>query len=61
MAGLEAEGYWNPEMTGLDDTNHSNMMHDHMTFEEVSEWLQEPSNHSAFDWYKQPNWEGNNK
>ena len=54
MAGPTAKGYWNPEMTGLEDSKHSSTMHNQMTLEEVVEWLQEPSDQVVFDWYDRP-------
>ena len=61
MAGLTAEEYWNPEMTGLEDNEPSSMMHDQMTSAEVTEWLQEPSDQVVFDWYDRPDREDNKK
>ena len=61
MAGPTAEEYWNPEMTGLEDSKPSSTMHNQMTSAEVAEWLQEPSDQVVFDWYDRPDREDNKK
>ena len=61
MASLIAEEYWNPKKTGLEDNEHSSMLHDQMTLAEVSEWLQEPSDQVVFDRYDRPDREDNKK
>ena len=61
MARPIAEEYWNPEMNGLEDNDHSSTLHDQMTSEEVYEWLQEPSDQVVFDRYDRPNREDNRK
>ena len=61
MAGLAADKYWNPKMTGLEDNEPSSTMHDQMTSAEVTEWLQEPSDQVVFDRYDRPDREDNKK
>ena len=61
MAGLTADEYWNPEMTGLKDNEPSSTMHNQMTSAEVTEWLQEPSDQVVFDRYDRTNREDNRK
>ena len=61
MAGLIADKYWNPEMTGWEDNEPSSTMHNQMTSEEVYKWLQEPSDQVMFDQYDRPDQEDNKK
>ena len=60
-SGPIAKEYWNPEMTGLEDSKPSSTMHNQMTSAEVAEWLQEPSDQVVFDRYDWPDREDNKK